>query len=201
MNFQELVEFTQKSQSSIKTNYPKFVTAMAKKGIFIERDSKFLDKANFTITIGEPKQIDSKAVSTRKYQTNLIQKEVWKTSCLGEDLEVSTEGRYRWVKEPNNFYKGGLSGEGYLRLTYEGKQYLIHRIILQTFKPIENWEDFTIDHKNGIRSDNRLENLEWVSNEENIMRMMLNRKELNQELTRIIQKKGYKKTLQLLKQL
>jgi hypothetical protein len=40
-----------------------------------------------------------------------------------------------------------------------------------------------------------------MSLEENVMTMMVNRKELNVELTRIIQKLGYENTLELLKSL
>lgn len=67
--------------------------------------------------------------------------------------------------------------------------------MLQTFNPIDSYELYTVDHINGIRSDNNLENLRWVTLEDNINAMITNRKDLNIELTRIIQKFGYEKTL------
>jgi hypothetical protein len=78
---------------------------------------------------------------------------------------------------------------------------MVHRLVLETFSPIEDSDNLSVDHINGIRNDNRLENLRWMSLEENVMTMMVNRKELNVELTRIIQKLGYENTLELLKSL
>lgn len=43
-----------------------------------------------------------------------------------------------------------------------------HRLILATFNPIDGWEELEVNHKNGNKIDNRLENLEWVTTQENI---------------------------------
>ena len=72
---------------------------------------------------------------------------------------------------------------------------------MQSFNPIKNPDTWTVDHINGIRTDNKLENLRWVSGEENTLFMMQNRGELNKELTRIINKMGYEKTLETLRSL
>lgn len=48
------------------------------------------------------------------------------------------------------------------------KQALVHRLVLSTFDPIENMDDYDVNHKNGNKLDNRLENLEWCSRSENI---------------------------------
>lgn len=45
------------------------------------------------------------------------------------------------------------------------KRYLIHRLVMLTFVGPSN---LTVNHKNGIKSDNRLENLEYVTQKENI---------------------------------
>jgi hypothetical protein len=70
-----------------------------------------------------------------------------------------------------------------------------------SFHPIDNPENFTVDHINGIRTDNKITNLRWVSGEENTLFMLQNRTELNKELTRIINKIGYEKTLETLRSL
>lgn len=49
------------------------------------------------------------------------------------------------------------------------KQVLVHRLVLSTFAPIENMELYQVNHKNGNKLDNRLENLEWCTRSENIL--------------------------------
>ena len=53
---------------------------------------------------------------------------------------------------------------GYLRIRLNGKNLLVHRLVLAAFtgefQPYAN-------HKNGIKTDNRLENLEWCTKSEN----------------------------------
>lgn len=48
------------------------------------------------------------------------------------------------------------------------KQALVHRLVLSTFNPIENMELYDVNHKNGDKLDNRLENLEWCTRSENV---------------------------------
>ena len=68
----------------------------------------------------------------------------------------------------NSLDKNGYSRPSFK--TNEGKSIRVHahRIILSTFKPIENWERMEVNHINGNKLDNRLENLEWVTTQENI---------------------------------
>ena len=47
------------------------------------------------------------------------------------------------------------------------KQYKHHRLLMLTFLPNINHDELVINHINGIRDDNRLENLEWCSVEQN----------------------------------
>ena len=43
----------------------------------------------------------------------------------------------------------------------------IHRLICMAFHPIDNPDDFIVNHINHIKNDNRADNLEWVTYSEN----------------------------------
>jgi hypothetical protein len=60
---------------------------------------------------------------------------------------------------------GSLDGNGYLRIKIDNVKYRVHRVIwLMTYG---NWPDGQIDHVNGVRNDNRIENLRVVSVQDN----------------------------------
>ncbi len=59
---------------------------------------------------------------------------------------------------------------GYMMITFskENKKttFLMHRLVLNAFLPTN--KNFHVNHKNLIKHDNRLENLEWVTQSENM---------------------------------
>lgn len=68
-----------------------------------------------------------------------------------------------------------MTVDGYMRVSLKttngGKKwFLVHRLVMITFQPIENPELFEVDHLYGIKNDNRDTQLEWVSGVENIKR-------------------------------
>lgn len=57
---------------------------------------------------------------------------------------------------------------GYMQIALpDRKKYSVHRLVAREF--CDGWfEGAVVNHKNGIRSDNRAENLEWITSSENI---------------------------------
>lgn len=54
-------------------------------------------------------------------------------------------------------------------MTINGKKktYRVHRLVLMVFKPIENYEKMEVNHIDGNKKNNKLENLEWCTSKEN----------------------------------
>ena len=50
----------------------------------------------------------------------------------------------------------------------KGKSYLIHRIVAQEFLGLPKDKSMTVNHKDGNRFNNNVENLEWLSLKDNI---------------------------------
>lgn len=72
---------------------------------------------------------------------------------------VSTVGGKWTVLKPSR------SGAGYHSVALTGQKWKqIHRLVLLVFK---GQSDLQVNHKNGIKTDNRLENLEYVTPQEN----------------------------------
>lgn len=47
------------------------------------------------------------------------------------------------------------------------KTYRAHRLVLMAFHPIENMDEMEVNHIDGDKTNNKLENLEWCTSSEN----------------------------------
>lgn len=69
--------------------------------------------------------------------------------------------------------KGFIDKSGYkeMILFKNNKPYyfLVHRIVLKAFNPIENMDILQVNHKDGNKLNNNIENLEWCTRSENII--------------------------------
>lgn len=97
----------------------------------------------------------------------------WKKIEGYENYSVSDTGLVRNNATEKLISPYATKKGGYLRLGLGNngirKNFLVHRLVAQAFIP--NPDNFdTVDHINGDRTDNRVENLQWLSNRDNIKR-------------------------------
>lgn len=87
-------------------------------------------------------------------------------------------GELLWKHRPKGFYKeslvaGCVNVLGYVQISYQKKQYLAHRLIWEIVfgEPPKGW----IDHIDGCRSNNRIENLRIATPRQNSWNRKANR--------------------------
>lgn len=105
---------------------------------------------------------------------------IWKDIPGYEGLyQVSNTGLVRTLRathgRPVNYVMSPGNNRGYLAigLTLNGidKRFSIHRLVMLAFVG-DRPDGMVTNHKNGIRDDNRLENLEYVTHRQNTLHMI-----------------------------
>ena len=190
---QELADMFGVSISTLNTNFPLFCKNQLKRGFLITREG-IGQKANFIVERAEKQDLDKSIFSTRGASIEELPGEEWKTLFFDNGYKVSNLGRLR-NKKTKVIAKGTIKKNGYVDVSVNNQNYRLHRLVLQTWCPNEDYEELTVDHINGNRSDNRLENLRWATREENTVYMMTHRGELNKEITRLLSKYSYEQVL------
>lgn len=100
--------------------------------------------------------------------------EIWASVSVNERYEISNLGRIRskLIDKRKRFGefrypKGWITNYGYVKIRIGNNDFNVHRLVGIAFIPNpENKSE--INHKNGIKTDNKASNLEWVTKQENI---------------------------------
>lgn len=96
--------------------------------------------------------------------------EEWKEVIDYPGYYVSSEGRVKKVNDGVVKYlkiSSAIYSSIQLRNSNGRRSFLLHRLIMQTFCPVDNSE-LEVNHKDLNKLNNRLSNLEWVTHKENM---------------------------------
>lgn len=106
------------------------------------------------------------------------------TNCkydLLYDYYVTDDGRV-WSGKSNKYMAFQYDKDGYVKVALRSSdlppkkchRYSVHRLVMENFCPIEGMEKLQINHIDGDKTNNCLDNLEWVTCKENIQHAIEN---------------------------
>lgn len=111
---------------------------------------------------------------TQKYyfKSNMKNTEIWKQIKNYDKYEVSNLGRVR-NKKTGRILKCNSSNTGYtvvcLCQNSINKTHSVHRLVMETFNPVDNMNELEVNHKDWDKTNNTLDNLEWMTKQQNLL--------------------------------
>ena len=102
-----------------------------------------------------------------------IEEEIWKDIDEFDGYMVSNMGNVKSFRQSKDgkLLKQTDDGAGYMTLNITNisgpKVFKVHRLVAQAFLDKSEIDKKLVNHKNGIKNDNRLSNLEWMNHQEN----------------------------------
>lgn len=88
------------------------------------------------------------------------------------EYQVSNFGRVRSVKNYNMILSVGVNTHGYNYVTLSKnnkvKTFTVHKLVMEAFVS-RRPSGLVVNHKDGVKTNNRIENLEWVTVRENVI--------------------------------
>lgn len=167
-----------------------------------------LNKYNFTTSVSSSKEfiafmesrgvkiIDNGQKKNIRYiiLDDSVYNYVWIPYVKDSNFEVCREGKVRNAKS-KRLCGSTSKRDGYVIVnnSYNDKgQYTAHRMIKETFDPIEHDELYVVDHINGIRTDNNIDNLRWCYQSQNMSFKAENYNQIKELIPKCIQKYGYR---------
>lgn len=83
-----------------------------------------------------------------------------------DDYEITRNGEIINKRWGNRKVKPQPNGKGYLRVHIAGKMHFVHRLVAEKYIPNPDNKP-QVNHKDGNKLNNCVDNLEWVTNKEN----------------------------------
>lgn len=123
----------------------------------------------------------------------------WVPCALVKGYEICKEGLLRNINN-KRIWSSTQNGYGYLRTKGDRQNIGVHRLVMETFNPIPYSEDYYVDHINGKRTDNRLENLRWVSAKGNNMYRIANWDLMQKPFMELLNLVGYEEMIKILEE-